>query len=125
MRTLLPLVALALLGTLAAEDKKNAAPEDGALALEPFQARGVAVSNFAIDFQIYLRPETGKVDTIVITRVAEDSDAADLDVHVGDVITKIDGVPVDGMDAKIREAVKVQTDAFNALEACKKDCPNG
>lgn len=93
------LASLVLLAPLGAKDK---APADGKVfILEPFKVKGAAASNFAIDIRILVDAGTNKVYKILITRVVEDSDAAELGLQTGDEIVKIDGVPVEGMDPKV------------------------
>ena len=92
-------LSLALLAAGFAKDKPPVSEET--LVLDPIKVRGNATSNFAIDIQIVVSPQTNKVITIRIAKVFENSDAADLDLQVGDLIVKVDGVPVEGMDPKI------------------------
>ena len=108
MKLLLPLVVLALLSPLSAKDKKPPAlAGDEVVVLDPFKVRGTATSNFAIDIRILVSTDTGKVFKIVIAKVYEDTDAADLGLQAGDEIFKIDGVSVEGMDPKIDIASQI------------------
>ena len=108
MKLLLPLVALALLAPLAAKDKKPPAPTgDEVVVLDPVKVRGTATSNFAIDIRILVNADTRKVFKIIIAKVYEDTDAADLGLESGDEIARIDGVPVEGMDPKIDIASQI------------------
>ena len=104
MKLALPLVSLVLLvflAPLSAKEKPPAPANGQVIALEPFKVQGTAASNFGIDIRILVDVRTKKVFKIVITRVAEDSDASDLGLQVGDEIVKIDGLLVQGMDPKI------------------------
>ncbi|MEO6994156.1 MAG: PDZ domain-containing protein [Lacunisphaera sp.] len=92
------LLLLAVAGLLIAKGKEAG---DKAVVLEPFSVHGTAQSDFGIDVRIYLETATKRVESIFITGIIEGSDAADLDLKVGDQIMKIDGVPVKGMDSEV------------------------
>jgi S1-C subfamily serine protease len=101
MKPALFLVSLAMLAPLSAKEKPTAPADGKVLELEPFKVKGTAASNFAIDIRILVDAGSGKVFKIVVTRVAEDSDASDLGLQVGDEIVSINGLPVAGMDSKV------------------------
>ena len=85
---------LVLLGPLFAAEEKP-------VTLEPFKVHGTAQSSFGIDVRIYMDSEAKRVESIFITRIVKGSDAAHLELQVGDQIMKVDGALVKGMDAKV------------------------
>jgi S1-C subfamily serine protease len=101
MKPALLLVSLALLAPLSSKGKPPAPADGKVLELEPFKVKGTAASNFAIDIRILVDAGTKKVFKVVVMRVAEDSDASDLGLQVGDEIVTINGVPVAGMDSRV------------------------
>ena len=101
------LASLVLLAPLCAKDKPPAPSDGKVFILEPFKVKGTAASNFAIDIRILVDAGTSKIFKILITRVVDDSDAAELGLQVGDEIVKIDGVPVEGMDSKVDVASQI------------------
>lgn len=102
MKLVLVFLSLALLSPLSATDKPLPPPDESeVIALEPFTVHGHPISNFAIDFQIFVNTKTKRSIKIFITRVLEDTDASDLGLQAGDEIVKIDGVPVAGMDPEV------------------------
>jgi S1-C subfamily serine protease len=101
MKLALASVSLVFLGPLSVKAMPPAPADSKVFVLEPFKVKGTAASNFAIDIRILVDAGTKKVFKMVVTRVAEDSDASDLGLQVGDEIVKIDGVPVEGMDSKV------------------------
>ena len=103
MKLVLFMVALALVAPLAAEDEPSVPVDSKVIVLKPVKVQGTATSNFSIDVRIIVDAGTKKVYKIVITRVADHSDAAALGLAAGDEIVKIDDVPVAGMDPRIEK----------------------
>jgi C-terminal processing protease CtpA/Prc len=100
------LFLLALLSSVFA-GQKPAPLEEDPLVLDPYKVSGTALSNFPIDIKVVVNPETKKVAKIVISRVKDKSEAADLGMQAGDEIVSVDGVVVAGMDPKIDRASQI------------------
>ncbi|HEY4299695.1 MAG TPA: PDZ domain-containing protein [Candidatus Didemnitutus sp.] len=75
--------------------------EGGVVTLETFKIKAMATSNFTIGIQIYVYPATKKVGMILISWVADGSDAEKKGLKVGDKIVAINGTPVNGMDSEV------------------------
>lgn len=72
--------------------------------LEPFKVRDDPINSFGFDLAIYWDRGTRKVTRMFVGEIHEGSEAAELDLAVGDEIRKINGRPVTefiaGVDAQ-------------------------
>ena len=101
MKPALMLLALVLFLSLGAKEKPAASDTHELITLDPIKVHGTAISSYAIDVRIMVSPTTKKIVTILITRVMEDSDAAEMGLLAGDEIVKVNGIPVGDIEAKV------------------------
>jgi len=102
VRRLAPALLLAAVTAVAAAEKKPAAPPaDPPVKLAPYAVSSTPVNSYAFDLVVRVSKETGKIVSLTITGVRENSDADEAGLQPGDEITRINGIPVTEMDPKL------------------------
>jgi len=104
-------LSIPVLAAPSADSTANTPPPPGSKApsgpitrLEPFKVRGAPINSFGFDIAIYWDRKTRKVTRMFVGEVHDGSEAAELDLAVGDEIRTINGRPVTefiaGVDAE-------------------------
>jgi predicted metalloprotease with PDZ domain len=92
---------LSVAAVFAADQTKPVAPAEPPVQLAPYAVNSTPVNSYAFDLVVRVSKETGKIVSLVISGVRENSDADQADLRPGDEITKINGVPVTEMDPQL------------------------